>query len=405
MSEVKKTVLYDRHLRLTDKSRMAEFAGYEMPLWYSSIAEEHAAVREAAGLFDCTHMGVIEVAGAGAEAFLNYATTNDVKALKVGQAQYSYALDGDGGVLDDLIVYLRGADKFMVVANASNEAKVRGHLAGLAEGECAGMDVTLRDLRDERFGAECLVDLALQGPSSMEILAGLMNAEEAERLGQLGSFCFMEGRVGDIAVLVSRTGYTGAKVGYELFVAPGDAGRLWDMLLERGGAMGLRPCGLGARDSLRIEAGLPLYGHELAGEFDISPFEAGYGWAVKLDKGEFLGREAMVERCDSYDMQVVRLAAAGRAGVRPVRGGDGVLSAEGVCVGQVLSGAKAGERQILLAYVQCGTVKKGDEVGLYYLARNAKHVQQGRLEKVTLGDELSSDLAGEVLRRFGGESH
>jgi glycine cleavage system T protein len=404
------SVLYDRHLKLTAKSRMAPFAGYLMPLWYSSIGAEHEAVRKKAGMFDCTHMGVLDVSGEGAEAFLNEISTNDLRRLETGGAQYGYVLDASGEVLDDIIVYRRGAERFMVVVNASNEGKIKAYMSGVLAGEVV-LDVAdkgrvisnrplIRDMRDAARGGDCRCDIAVQGPASLNIMAALGDEALKKAIGQLKPFKFIEGNVAGIHCIVARTGYTGAKVGFELFVHPQKAGELWDILLEKGAAMGLTPCGLGARDSLRVEAGLPLYGHELDGEFGITPSEAGYGWAVKTDKAFFIGKDAMVRDAVEHGRQIVRLALPGEAGVRPVRMHDGVLDAGGKCVGVVLSCAKAGERQIALALVTRDSLKDGDVVGIYYVARNARQAEEGRKAKAGIGEKLTGDISGKTLSRF-----
>jgi len=296
------SVLYEQHLKLIEKNRLAEFAGYLMPLWFSSISAEHNAVRESAGLFDCTHMGVLEFAGENAGDFLNTVATNDIGRLKIGSAQYSYVLDAAGNVLDDIIIYRRLQDKFMVVVNAANEPKIKAYLKALQNNEAVldvenptrklGYKPVIRDMRDTGGGSDCRVDIALQGPVSMDLLLSIIRQKDSkERLRNLKSFQLIEIELEGIDCIISRTGYTGAKVCYELFVHPEKAAELWELLLEKGEPLGAVPCGLGARDSLRIEAGLPLYGHELAGEFNISPFEAGYGWAVKLEKDFFIGRK------------------------------------------------------------------------------------------------------------------
>ncbi|HSV26470.1 MAG TPA: glycine cleavage system aminomethyltransferase GcvT, partial [Sedimentisphaerales bacterium] len=318
------SVLCDRHLKLVPKSRLVPFAGYLMPLWYSSISREHQAVREKAGMFDCTHMGVLEVAGPGAEDFLNEVTTNDLRRLRTGGAQYGYMLDASGRVLDDVIVYRRWTDKFMVVVNAANEAKVRAYLDGIRAGSVVvdvhderrriGHFPVIRDMRDTANCVDCRCDIAVQGPASGRIVASLANGTLKKELETLKPFTFIESHIGEIDCIISRTGYTGSRTGYELFVHPDRAGELWDMLLENGAEEGLVPCGLGARDSLRIEAGLPLYGHELNGEFGISPFEAGYGWAVKAEKAFFIGRDAMLKVAAGYGREVVRLELPGKAG-------------------------------------------------------------------------------------------
>jgi len=402
------SVLYREHLKLTEKSHFAEFAGYLMPLWYSSIAAEHAAVREQAGVFDCTHMGVLEVMGGEAEHFLNALTTNNVSSLRKGAAQYSYILDAAGNVLDDIIVYRRADDKFMVVVNAANEPKVKAYIAAVQAGKAA-VDVSeperrlakagVRDMRNSAGGQDYRVDIALQGPASPDVLCKLGTDEVKERAGILKSNEFFEGKLAGIRCIISRTGYTGAKVGYELFVHPDSAADLWWRLLDAGKETGVVPCGLGARDSLRIEAGLPLYGHELAGQYNISPYEAGYGWTVKLDKEFFIGKAAMETASQSFIMKVARIEISGEKGVRPVRQGDAV-AISGVCVGWVLSSAKAGNRQIALVYVEKDKVAEGDSVGFYYLARSESHKSRGRKQTVERGEKVKPDVEGKTVGRF-----
>jgi glycine cleavage system T protein len=402
-----KTVLYDWHRGHT--GRLAEFAGYMMPLWYSSIATEHRAVRQAAGLFDVTHMGVLEVSGSGAIAFLQAITTNDVSSLADGQAQYSYMLDTSGAVLDDIIVYKLGMAKYMVVVNAANEAKVRDWLARIVAGEAAiDMDKPTKrlrskpDIRDLRTtGKDGRVDLALQGPKSINLLTAAMgNDNDREQLRGLKSFHLMKVSLFGMDTVIARTGYTGAKTGYEIFVRPDEAVKLWEMLLERGREFGVEPCGLGARDSLRIEAGLPLYGHELDGELNISPFEAGYPWAVKLGKQFFIGRAAMREHAATYNRAIARMVFSGQRGVRPVRGGDAIVSPDGTGIGIITSAATVNETQYALALIERARANEGDAVGVYYLARNPGQVQQGRKEKAVAGEKLAADLMGRVVKRF-----
>ena len=407
------SVLYDEHLKLTDKSHIAEFAGYLMPLWYSSISAEHAAVRRQAGVFDCTHMGALEVCGTDAEGFLNAVTTNDVSALNIGAAQYSYILDAAGNVLDDIIVYRRDTNKFIVVVNAANEPKIRAYLAAVQGGkavldpakpdrpfDCAqGRQIKLasvRNMRDTRGGQDCRVDIALQGPASVKVISKLADDKSVERQAdESKSFTFFEGRLAGIDCIISRTGYTGAKVGFELFVHPDKAVQLWRRLLEAGAL----PCGLGARDSLRIEAGLPLYGHELAGPYKISPFEAGYGWAVKLDKKFFIGKAAINEIAKNFDMKVARVQLPGGKGVRPARQADAVTS-DGACIGWILSSATAGNRQIALVYMDKDKAKEGDSAGVYYLARSESQKNKGRKQTVERGEQLKADVNGKIVSRF-----
>ena len=438
------SVLYDEHLKLTDKSHVAEFAGYLMPLWYSSIGEEHSAVRQRAGVFDCTHMGALEVTGPNAESFLDAVTTNNVRTLQVGSAQYSYLLDAAGNVLDDIIIYRRDKEKFMVVVNASNEPKAKAYLAALQAGRTAIdlakpdrkiMTAPVRDMRDTKTGPDCRVDIALQGPASPDILCKLADASVGQQIKGLKSFTFCQAKLANIDCIISRTGYTGAKVCFELFVHPKDAAKLWQKLIDAGAL----PCGLGARDSLRVEAGLPLYGHELDGPYNISPFEAGYGWAVKLDKEFFIGKAAMEKIANTWHglpargntakmavppMKVARLELSGEKGVRPVRQNDAVISpplarprpplcseaGDGVCVGWVLSSsfakatedrsATAGTRQIALVYMDKDKATEGNSVDVYYLARSESQVSKGRKQAVEKGERITGDIQGKVISRF-----
>jgi len=408
------SVLYDEHVKRTSKSHISAFAGYLMPLWYSSIAEEHRAVRERAGLFDCTHMGVLEVSGDDAAAFLDIVTTNHVSGMNIGRARYGYILDAAGNVLDDIIVYRRGEDIFMVVVNASNEPKIKFYLHELLEGnvvvDAEGsawttklpvLRVDVWDMRDPNRPQDRRADLALQGPASIDTLAKLAeDRSTVNRVAGLKSFAFVEEQLAGIDCLICRTGYTGSSVGFELFIDPEEAPRLWNLILDAGEPLGVLPCGLGARDSLRIEAGLPLYGHELDGKFNISPFEAGYGWAVKLDKDFFIGKAAMQHIAATYGMEVARIEWPGTKGIRPVRQDDAVLNERGECVGWVLSNAKVEEKQFSLAYVARDMAQEGTSLGLYYLARSPAQVQQGRKEHVDKGTRLEADLAGRVSVRF-----
>jgi aminomethyltransferase len=275
-TELRRTPLHETHRNLG--ARLVPFAGYEMPVQYTSILEEHRAVREAVGLFDLSHMGELEVTGEEAVAFLRYALVSDPGALEVGQAQYSMACQDDGGIIDDLIVYRRDEQRFWVVCNAANIMAVVEQLAALAaRGDFAA---TLTD-RSERTAL-----IAPQGPNAAALLGGLTELD----LASIGNYRSRPGTVAGIECLVARTGYTGED-GFELFCDARRATALWDALAAAGERHGLRPCGLGARDTLRLEAGMPLYGNELNRE--TNPFEANLGRVVKLDKGEFVGRAAL----------------------------------------------------------------------------------------------------------------
>jgi aminomethyltransferase len=269
------TPLHDRHLALG--ARLVDFAGWRMPLQYTSILDEHRAVRERAGLFDLCHMGEIVVAGAEAGRALDYALVSWPSALRVGRAGYSMLCAADGGVLDDLIVYRLAEDRFLVVANAANAVLVSDALTERAAGFGA--------IIDDRSLATGLV--AVQGPRAAEIVARVTDVD----LDGLRSYGVAEGSVDGRPAIVARTGYTGED-GFELFVETADVGRLWDTLLEVGRPVGLVPVGLGARDTLRLEAGMPLYGNEL--DPSTNPFEAGLGHVVRFDKpSDFVGRAAL----------------------------------------------------------------------------------------------------------------
>jgi aminomethyltransferase len=266
------------------KAQMVPFVGWEMPLMYSSIVEEHMAVREAAGLFDISHMGEILVRGETATDFLQRVTTNDVSRLCVFDAQYSTVLNERGGVKDDVFVYRLGEREYLVVTNAVNVEKIYNWFRQHASDKVEVEDIT-----------PTTVMLALQGPKAEQVLQQLTDFE----LRGLKRFkaAFME--VADLRLFVSRTGYTGED-GFELYLMrepasnPRKAEKLWNALLDAGEGFGIKPCGIGARDTTRLEAGYVLYGNELTE--DITPFEARIPYAVKLEKGEFIGREALVEQ-------------------------------------------------------------------------------------------------------------
>ena len=299
----------------------------------------------------------------------------------------------------------------MVVVNAGNEPKIKAYLAALQSGK-AILDIdnpkrklelnpVISDMKDAGFGSDGRVDIALQGPASLDILLALTQDEKIkEQIKEIKPFKFVQTVIAGIDCIISRTGYTGAKISFELFVSPAKAAQLWELLLENGKSFGLEPCGLGARDSLRIEGGLPLYGHELAGDFDISPFEAGYGWAVKLQKEFFIGKNAMQQRAKDYDMQVARIKISAAAGIRPVRQNDAVLDENDKCVGWILSCAKAGENQFALAYVQKEVAEENQSLGIYYLARSKKQIEDGKKQSVQKSERLKKDIEAITVSRF-----
>lgn len=266
---MKQTPLYESHVKLG--ARMVPFAGWEMPLYYSSIIAEHNSVRSSAGIFDIGHMGALKVTGNNALSFLQKTLSNDASKLDIGSSQYSIILNRSGGVIDDIFVY-RLPDSFMLIINASNTDKdiawLKKHLID---------DVKLEDVKDN------LTLLALQGPKSQDILQKITDAD----LKKLGHHEIMSAKVLGVFCLVSRTGYTGED-GFEIFLDRSKAEPVWKKLLEHGAA----PCGLAARDTLRLEAGMPLYGHEY--NEGITPLETGFSFAVKFDKGDFIGKSSLL---------------------------------------------------------------------------------------------------------------
>jgi len=272
--EVRRTPLYDEHVAAG--ARMVDFAGWAMPVQYQSILAEHQAVRTAAGLFDVSHMGEFEITGPAAEALCAKLFTNDARVLTPGKAQYSMIANEQGGVVDDIIVYRLEPERFLVCVNASNVAK---DLAWILARPMAGATVT--DRSDET------ALIAIQGPRAVAVLEKL-----AAGIASLAHFGCAAREIGGARVLVARTGYSGED-GFELFCPNAAAVTLWRLLLETGRSegAGLIPCGLGARDTLRVEAALPLYGHELGP--DVSPYEVRLGWAVKRNRPDMVGYEAL----------------------------------------------------------------------------------------------------------------
>jgi len=289
------TALIDIHRALG--ARLIEFGGWLMPVQYTGILDEHRAVRERAGLFDLSHMGELFVEGDDAGDALAAALISDPRTLAVGRAQYSMMCAADGGVIDDLIVYRLGPERFLVVANASNATVVSDELAARLVG--------WRAVLDDRSLATSLV--AIQGPRAAEVLAPLTDID----LAGLRYYAIAEGQVAGIPALVARTGYTGED-GFEVFVDWRRGTDVWEALADAGKAAGVIACGLGARDTLRLEAGMPLYGNEL--DRETNPFEAGLGRVVKLEKpGDFIGREALARVArDGPAKELVGMVITGR---------------------------------------------------------------------------------------------
>lgn len=403
-NSLKTTPLHGLHCELNAK--LAPFAGYEMPLWYSSVGEEHQAVRKNAGIFDVTHMGVFDVQGPGAAAFLDTVTTNDVAGLAIGASQYTYLLDVHGVPLDDLMIYRLAAEHYLLVVNAANNDKNWAWLNAVKEGRVmidpakpyrrvreGGFE--LRDLRAESAGADRRVDIALQGPASKTILLSL-DAREADRAAVSGLpwAGVTRAQLGGFDLIVSRTGYTGERVAYELFIHPDQAEALMRALI----AAGAVPCGLAARDSLRTEAGLPLYGHELGGDLRLNPADAGFGTYVKLWKPFFVGKAAFIAHERTRDAVVVRFRLENR-GARPPHPGDPIIDKRGRVVGVVTSCALDSEGyQLGQAYVKNGANEEGTALAVFCGSARAR--AEKTLGELTFGDRVAVPEPAVVLSRF-----
>ena len=399
-------MLYDVHRRLG--ARLAPFAGWEMPIRYDSVQEEHLAVRQRAGLFDVSHMGLFEFSGDNVHLFVNTVTANDVSLLAAGQAHYSFLLDPEGRVLDDVYVYRLEANRYWLVVNAANTAKDWAWLNAVREHQvCIDCErpwsralgtaaVALRDLRAER------VLLALQGPRARDILLALLDEGEAdplyEPLLEMKRNQVLHGHLAGYDLYLSRTGYTGEPFGFELFVHPAAAPALWHALLEAGEPFGLQPIGLAARDSLRIEAGLPLYGHELAGPLDLNPADAGFDPYVKLYKPFFVGKAAYLAHERERGARLVRFHFDEEHAPMP-RQGDVVVSKKGRVVGAVTSASIDGEGRLVgLAYVQSQYAARGTRLGIFQV--ESRSWADRPLADLKTGDrvQLHDDIT--VVRRF-----
>jgi aminomethyltransferase len=329
-----RTPFYDWHV--THGARMVDFAGWEMPIQYTSIIDEHNTVRSAAGLFDISHMGRLSLSGPDAVSLLQQVYTNDVATMKDMQVRYGLVCNDAGGILDDVLVY-KWPYGYAMVVNASNRIKIVDWLAkqtGQRQVEIA--DQTL---------ATCMI--ALQGPKAVELAQGLIQGD----ISQLAYYQAMPTRYADKPCVVSRTGYTGED-GFEFMLAATQGLQLWDALIARGA----KACGLGARDTLRLEAAMPLYGHELSEEID--PLQAGLAWAVKMDKGDFIGRAALDRRRQDHSLR--RRVGLELAGKRLAREGSAIMM-DGKEVGRACSGTFAPtlQKAIAMAYVDPACARAG----------------------------------------------
>ncbi len=410
---LRRTALYEVHKSLGAK--MVPFAGWEMPVWYSSVVEEHLATRQAAGLFDVTHMGVYQVEGRDATCLLDSVCANSVGSLHPGESLYTHFLDPDANVIDDTLVYRRTADKYLMVVNASNDDKDRSWLEAVRNGKVKidtahpaartpGHEAVIRNLRDPQAGPDMRVDIALQGPKSQDILLALgVSAETRKRLLALERTQLCDAKVGGFDLIVSRTGYTGEKIAYELFVHPDRAVDLWNSILKAGEKFGVKPVGLGARDSLRTEAGLPLYGHEMGlgsgkeGEHDLGVGEAGFGAYVKTSKPWFIGRAAFVAREGRRKGVVCRFQFPEK-GVRMAHNGDPVLDKRGKVIGWVTSCAADKDGTLTgQAYVELKYAVEGTQIFVFQSAQKEAGPAPAELK---LGDKGLVPTEAVVLARF-----
>jgi len=412
---VRRTPLYEQHKALG--AHMVEFAGWEMPVRYTSIQEEHVAVRTAAGLFDVTHMGVFDFRGPNARAFLDLVTTNDVGTLEVGQSQYGYLLSPHAHVIDDVMIYRLADERYMMVVNAANNDKDWAWLHAVNEG-AARIDLKrpwtrltcpteIRDLRaptplgppwEGGDGDDRRVNIALQGPASRRILRALCDDKETWRLlRRMRRTEVVQYPVGRFDLIVARTGYTGERRAYELFVHPDQAPALWEALMAAGEPLGLRPIGLAARDSLRIEAGLPLYGHELAGPLGLGPGDAGFANYVKTYKPFFVGRRRYMADERKRGGVVARFRMVER-GVRVPQQGDPVVSLSGRVVGKVTSCSVDTEGHLVgQVYIKIDHAEPGTPLAVFQSTRVWTSKPRDQLK---VGDRVQLHDRAVILPRF-----
>ena len=340
MSELK-TPLYDVHVE--EGGKIVPFAGYLLPVQYGGgVIAEHMAVRQKCGLFDVSHMGEFTVSGPGALATLNHVLTNDFTNMTIGRVRYSVLCYEDGGCVDDLIVYKFGEESYLVVVNAANRAKDFEYMS-----QHILADTEFNDISDS------VAQIALQGPKAPEIIAKLLPAEQ---IPEKYYTAVRSAQINGIECMISRTGYTG-ELGYEVYTAAADAPAVWRALREAGEEFGCIPCGLGARDTLRLEAAMPLYGHEM--DATVSPLETGLDFGVKLGKEEFIGKDALVAAGTPARMRV-GLEVTGRGIVREHM----PVFKDGSQVGTTTSGTKCPyvDKAIAMALVSNGSLSEGDEV-------------------------------------------
>jgi glycine hydroxymethyltransferase len=404
---LKRTALFEWHQQ--NGGKLIPFAGWEMPVWYSSVVEEHLATRKYAGLFDVSHMGVYQAEGDDALPFLNCVCANDIGALSVGQSCYTHFLNPDAEVIDDLLVYRHDKEKYLVVVNASNDEKDWHWLNSVRSGEILvdkeysharsfGRGVTLRNLRNPKEKEGMRVDIALQGPLSKQIFHGLdLDLEDKKKIDALKrtELCHVQWNGYDL--IVSRTGYTGERMAFEIFLHPEASVVLWEKLIEIGSPLGLKPCGLGARDSLRTEAGLPLYGHEMGGDLNLGVGEAGFSSYVKVYKPWFIGRNAYMQR-EKERKSIVARFRFDQQRVRMAHLGDPVINDRGKVIGVVTSCAIDTEEYLTgQAYIDEQYAVEGTEIFVY---QGVQDLKDQRLSQLTTGDRAVLPTKAKIIARF-----
>ena len=399
--------MYEWHK--TNGAKLIPFAGWEMPVWYTSVLEEHSATRNNAGLFDVTHMGVFHAEGLDAVAFLDSVCGNSIGELKVGESCYTHFLDPNGNVIDDLLVYRHDKVKYLIVVNAANEEKDWAWLTAVKNGsvkidnkfsfaKAYGRDCVLKNLKDPANKEEMRVDVALQGPKSRNILEWLgLTKSDIKNIRKLGRTELCHATFRDKDLIVSRTGYTGETMAFELFIHPDSALMLWKDLMKAGEPFGISPCGLGSRDSLRTEAGLPLYGHELSGSLNISVGEAGFGSFIKTHKPWFIGRDVFLEQEKKREKEVIRFRFDEK-NVRVAHYGDLVLNSRGKAIGNVTScvidseGFLTGQALILQ-----NAGETGAEVFIY---QSSQKMDDINLRELDIGRKIQLPSKAKVQTRF-----
>ncbi len=404
---LQRTVLYQDHVELG--GRMVPFAGWEMPVFYEGIMPEHKVVRIGAGLFDVSHMGVMDFTGKYVADFLDMLTTNYSRWIRPGQTQYAYILGPDGKVLDDIFIYRKAVDRYMMVVNAANADKIWSWVNAVNSGQIL-LDsknphirmpegIVIRNLKDRSSGDEMKIDLALQGPTAREILLSLCKESHLRELRELEKGDFVEVNIAGIEVMVARTGYTGEEIGYELFIHPDNACKLWRTLLEKGKEKGIAATGLGSRDSTRTEAGFPLYGHEIEGKLGVFPMENGYSQFLKLHKPFFIGRHRAVIQAQGTEMEIARFQMI-NTNIKMLNTGDPVANRQGRCVGYVASSVLVGDRQIGLAYLKKKEIRTGAKLNIFPLGRSGRAPKETPRNSWKPGDRTVIPEESVILTRF-----